>query len=46
MSTIRLKKGFDLHLLGAIQGNDIAFTSPARSVAIVPDDFHGVIPRM
>ncbi|MBE6316890.1 MAG: Na(+)-translocating NADH-quinone reductase subunit A [Bacteroidales bacterium] len=46
MSTIRLKKGFDLHLLGAIQGNDIAFTSPTRSVAIVPDDFHGVIPRM
>ena len=46
MSTIRLKKGFDFHLLGAIQGNDIAFTSPARSVAIVPDDFHGVIPRM
>ena len=46
MSTIRLKKGFYLHLLGAIQGNDIAFTSPARSVAIVPDDFHGVIPRM
>ena len=33
-------------MLGAIQGNDIAFTSPARSVAIVPDDFHGVIPRM
>ena len=46
MSIIRLKKGFDIHLLGAIQSDDIAFTSPARSVAIVPDDFHGVIPRM
>jgi Na+-transporting NADH:ubiquinone oxidoreductase subunit A len=46
MSIVKLKKGFDIHLLGAIQSEDIAFTSPARSVAIVPDDFHGIIPRM
>ena len=46
MATVRLKKGFDIHLLGAIEGKDIAFTSPAQSVAIVPDDFHGIIPRM
>lgn len=46
MSTVRLKKGFDINLLGAIDGNDIAFTAPPRSVAVVPDDFHGIIPRM
>ena len=46
MAIVRLKKGFDIHLLGAIPGNDIAFTSPAKSVAVIPDDFHGVIPRM
>ena len=46
MSTVRLKKGFDIKLLGAIEGTEIAFTSPSRSVAVVPDDFHGIIPRM
>ncbi len=46
MSTVRLKKGFDIKLLGAIEGTDVAFTSPSRSVAVVPDDFHGIIPRM
>ena len=46
MAIVRLKKGFDIHLLGALQGDDIAFTPPARSVAVVPDDFHGIIPRM
>ncbi len=46
MATVRLKKGFDIHLLGAIEGKDISFTSPAQSVAVVPDDFHGIIPRM
>ena len=46
MSTVRLKKGFDITLLGAIEGTEIAFTSPSRSVAVVPDDFHGIIPRM
>ena len=46
MSIVKLKKGFDIHLLGAIQSDNVTFTSPARSVAVVPDDFHGVIPRM
>lgn len=46
MATFKLKKGFDIHLLGAIEGTDVAFTSPAHSVAVVPDDFHGIIPRM
>ena len=46
MSTVRLKKGFDIHLLGGISSVDIALASPPQSVAVVPDDFHGVIPRM
>ena len=46
MSTVRLKKGFDIHLVGGITGPDIALVSPPQSVAIIPDDFHGVIPRM
>ena len=46
MSTVRLKKGFDIHLLGGILGEDIALASPPQTVAVVPDDFHGVIPRM
>ena len=46
MSTVRLKKGFDIHLLGAIDGQEVAFSAPAKSVAVVPDDFHGIIPRM
>ena len=46
MSTIRFKRGFDIHLLGAVEGKDIALVPPASSVAVIPDDFHGVIPRM
>ena len=46
MSTVRLKKGFDIHLLGGITSVDIALASPPQTVAVVPDDFHGVIPRM
>ena len=46
MATVRLKKGLDINLLGAIQGQEISLTAPAQSVAVVPDDFHGIIPRM
>ncbi len=46
MTSVRLKKGFDIHLLGAIEGNEISLTPPSQTVAVVPDDFHGVIPRM
>ncbi len=46
MSTVRLKKGFDIQLLGDIAGNDLALAGPPQTVAVVPDDFHGVIPRM
>lgn len=46
MTTVKLKKGLDIHLQGAIDGSTIAATVKPRSVAVVPDDFHGVIPRM
>ena len=46
MSTVRLKKGFDIHLLGAIDGNEITTAAQPQTVAVVPDDFHGIIPRM
>ena len=46
MPIVKLKRGFDINLVGKIESEEIAFVSPARSVAVVPDDFHGVIPRM
>ena len=46
MATVRLKKGFDINLLGAISDNSIVATGQPHSVAVVPDDFHGMIPRM
>ena len=46
MATVRLKKGFDIHLLGLISDNNIVIADAPTSVAVVPDDFHGIIPRM
>ena len=46
MATVRLKKGFDIQLLGAIGDNGIVAADSPQSVAVVPDDFHGIIPRM
>ena len=46
MATVRLKRGLDIHLLGGIGNGDIALADAPRSVAVVPDDFHGIIPRM
>lgn len=46
MATVRLKKGFDIQLLGAITNSGIANADQPKSVAVVPDDFHGIIPRM
>jgi len=46
MATVRLKKGFDIHLLGGITDTTIVGADAPASVAVVPDDFHGVIPRM
>ena len=46
MATVRLKKGFDIHLLGTITDNAIVDAAKSNTVAVIPDDFHGVIPRM
>lgn len=47
MATIKLKKGFDLRLNGQVDADvaPIAGIAPP-TVAIVPDDFVGIIPRM
>ena len=46
MATVRLKKGFDIRLLGGISDESIVAGDSPQSVAVVPDDFHGIIPRM
>lgn len=47
MSTIKLKRGYDLKLKGGIRGQEIAGEQKAcNTFAIVPDDFGGVIPRL
>ena len=46
MAIVRLKKGFDIHLLGDISDNGIVAASRPQTVAVIPDDFHGIIPRM
>jgi len=46
MATVRLKRGFDIQLVGAIGDKTVAATGQPRSVAVVPDDFHGIVPRM
>ena len=46
MATVKLKKGFDIQLLGAITDSGITAGELPLSVAVVPDDFHGIIPRM
>ena len=46
MATVKLKKGFDIQLLGVISDPGIANADSPKSVAVVPDDFHGIIPRM
>ncbi len=46
MATVRLKKGLDIHLVGDIDDNAIVAATAPQSVAVVPDDFHGIIPRM
>jgi len=46
MATVRLKKGFDIHLLGDITDKAVGKTPVPTTVAVTPDDFHGIIPRM
>lgn len=47
MTTIKLKKGFNLKLKGAITGKaDPTATAQGKLYAIIPDDFHGITPRL
>lgn len=46
MSNIKLKKGYDLNLAGAIGEAEVHEAGPSATVAIVPDDFAGIVPRL
>ncbi len=47
MATIKLHKGFDLKLKGGIDAQTAANAKvDSKLCAIVPDDFHGVTPRL
>jgi Na+-transporting NADH:ubiquinone oxidoreductase subunit A len=44
---IKVKKGLDIHLVGAIaSGQDEPLKAKTSTVAIIPDDFVGLIPKM
>lgn len=45
MSIVKLKKGYNLRLNGAILNDDITNVS-CREFAIIPDDYHGISPRL
>ncbi|MGM9803198.1 MAG: Na(+)-translocating NADH-quinone reductase subunit A [Muribaculaceae bacterium] len=46
MTTIKLKKGYNLNLKGAIEETAIAQAPLAKLYAVVPDDFCGIVPRL
>ncbi len=47
MNTIKLRKGFDLKLKGAVAPvAQPAATVQSKLCAIVPDDFYGIVPRL
>ena len=43
---IKVKKGLDLHLEGAIGDTGAVTFKPTPTVAITPDDFVGLVPKM
>lgn len=43
---IKVKKGLDLHLQGAVADSRQCEVKPVTTVAIVPDDFVGLVPKM
>ena len=45
MALIKLKRGYDLNLKGKVESNEVT-DAKVRLAAVVPDDFHGVVPRM
>jgi len=47
MSTgIKIKKGLDLHLEGAVADPLQIIVKPTPTVAVTPDDFQGLVPKM
>lgn len=46
MALIKLKRGYDLNLKGKVPSSQIEPAPKCTSVAVVPDDFQGIIPRM
>lgn len=46
MATIKLKRGYDLKLLGSTSEASPLVTAVPTTVAITPDDFTGIVPRM
>lgn len=46
MTTIKLKKGYNLKLKGNIEDFTIAKAPQPKCYAVVPDDFTGVVPRL
>lgn len=43
---IKIKKGLDLRLEGAVADTGTVVAKPTRTVAITPDDFTGLVPKM
>lgn len=43
---IKVKKGLDIHLAGAVPSEAIPVECPPAIVAVIPDDFIGIIPKM
>lgn len=43
---IKVKKGLDLHLEGAVGDTGAITDKPTATVAITPDDFAGIVPKM
>ena len=46
MATIRLKKGYDLKLQGGVGSDAATVAVKGAAVAVIPDDFHGLVPRL
>ena len=46
MTTIRLKKGYDLNLKGGISDPAVGDVVKSKLYAVTPDDFVGLVPRM
>ena len=43
---IKVKRGLDLHLEGSVADTSAITAKPTRTVAVIPDDFLGIVPKM